>query len=94
MSTTRVEAFNEWLKTAPPGQVFTYYTGFLALDRGEIVDIGDGVQLVIPKGDIDTLGRMAIDAFYSGQVHLFQRKIHDHEYQYIAMKRHSAGAIW
>lgn len=95
MTKTRVEAFREWLDTARTGQVFIYYTGFLSVDRGSYVDYADGHPVTFePSGDIDTLGEMAFAEFKNGRVHLFQRKIHDNEYQYIAMKRRDGGRIW
>lgn len=94
MTKTRTEAFRDWLETATTGQVYTYYTGFLSSDRGVIVDYGDGDTKFIPSGDIDELGRIALVAFETDKVHLFQRKIHDREYQYIAMKRSNYGRRW
>lgn len=91
---TRLEAFREWIKTANTGQVYTYYTGFLSIDRGTIVDIGDGLTEFEPNGDIDALATTAINAFENNRVHLFQRKIHDNEYEYIAMKRRDGGRVW
>lgn len=92
--TTRLEAFRDWLRTATAGQVYTYYTGVLAVDRGTIIDVGDGVLEFEPHGDIDALGRTALEAFDANRVHLFQRKIHDNEYEYIAMKRRQGGPQW
>lgn len=91
---TRLEAFRDWLRTATPGQVYTYYTGFLAVDRGTIVDYGNGEFTIVPNEAIDELARDAISAFESNRVHLFQRKIHDRVYEYIAMKRRDGGRIW
>jgi hypothetical protein len=91
---TRTEAFHDWLKSSTPGQVYTYYTGFLAVDRGTIVDVGDGVLEFIPNEAVDDLGRLALSAFEDNRVHLFQRKIHDRVYEYIAMKRRDGGRIW
>lgn len=92
---TRLDAFREWIVKARPGQVFTYYTGFLAVDRGHIVDFGgDNEPEFIASGDINDLAKMALYAFEAGRLHLFQRKIHDHEYEYIAMKRRQAGGSW
>lgn len=86
---TKLAEFKHWLDTANIGQVYIYYTGHLAVDRGTIVDmhIIGAVPLFIPNGEVDGLGRAAIEAWEADKVHLFQRKIHDNEYQYIAMKR-------
>lgn len=91
---TRVKAFNDWLKTSPPGQVYTYYTGFLSVDRGTIIDTASGDFEFVPNEDVDDLGRLALSAFEANRVHLFQRKIHDNVYEYIAMKRRDGGRIW
>ena len=90
-----MDAFRDWIRTARAGQVYIYYTGDLANDRGAYIDWGDGDHLVfIASGDIDAIGTLAYDAFTSNQVHLFQRKIHDNIYQYIAMKRRYTGRHW
>lgn len=94
MSATRVEAFREWINYSRPGQVFTYYTGFLAVDRGSVIVDGNGDITIEPNGDIDALGRLALDAWDNKRVYLFQRKIHDNEYEYYAFKRRQAGSIW
>lgn len=91
---TRVEAFDVWLKTAPAGQVYVYYTGFLSVDRGSIVDCGAGRTEFVPNEDVDDLGKLALSAFEANRVFLFQRKIHDKVYDYIAMKRYMGGRNW
>lgn len=91
---TRAEAFNDWLKTSLPGQVFTYYTGHLAVDRGSyIYDPTAGLEFV-PNETIDKLGWLALSAWEANRVYLFQRKLHDHVWEYIAMKRRDAGRLW
>lgn len=82
-----MEAFRDWLDTSRKGKIYIYHTGFLAVDRGSIVDFTNGAFSINPDSDIDCVARMALDAFNSHRVHLFQRKLHDREYQYIAMKR-------
>jgi len=95
MSKSRVEAFNDWITHSRAGQVYIYYTGFLAVDRGTIMDWGNGENPVfIANGDIHDLGKTAIEAWEANRIHLFQRKIHDREYQYIAMKRRDGGRHW
>lgn len=85
----RVDRFREWLDHAAAGQVYVYHTGRLDTDRGTC--LGD---VWISAGDIDQLGDMAYEAFVGGKVHLFQRKLHDNEYEYIAMKRSRYGRQW
>lgn len=100
MSKTRVQEFKDFLNHANTGQVHIYYQGNLAVQRGTIIDIAgfnsdetDGPTLFVPNGDIDELGRLAMDAFENNSVHLFQRKLRDNEYQYIAMKK-GRGRTW
>ncbi len=90
----RVEKFRDWIKTSRPGQIYIYYTGFLAIQRGHIIDIGGREQYMIANGDVDALGNLAASAFEDNRVHLFQRKLRDNEYEYIAMKRYAGGATW
>lgn len=94
MSQTRVDEFREWINHSRPGQVFIYYTGFLAVDRGTVIVDPTGSLTIEPNGDIDELGQLALEAFDNKRVHLFQRKLHDHEYQYIAFKRRDGGKLW
>jgi len=94
---TRVEKFRDWIERSRTGKIYIYHSGYLARDRGRIVDYADSGEAIIePNGDIDDLANIAIDAFVSGRVHLFQRKIHDNQYQYIAMKRRAGdtGGRW
>lgn len=94
MEKTRVEKFRDWINTARTGRIYIYHTGSLSVDRGTIVDYGDGSPPhFVPSGDIHELGTVALDAFEAHRVHLFQRKLHDNEYQYIAMKA-GPGRTW
>lgn len=95
MAPTKVEAFDDWLLRSRVGKIHIYHTGSLLSDRGRLIDYGDGQPLVFePCGDVDAVGRAAMDAFVAGRVYLFQRKLHDHVYQYIAMKRYQPGRNW
>lgn len=89
---SRYDAFKRWINTGRVGSVFVYYTGFLAMDRGTIIDLGGGYTEFSPNGDIDAIASLAIDAWDANRVHLFQRKLHDNEYEYIAMKRRPGGS--
>lgn len=93
-SKSKLEEFYDWINTATTGQVYLYHTGFLAQDRGTIIDVGSDMPLFIPNGDIHEIGKLAIDAFNTKRVHLFQRKIHDGVYEYIAMKRRAYERLW
>lgn len=94
MANSKVEDFREWIKSAKVGKVFIYHTGHLAVDRGVIVDNGTDMPLFIPNGDIHELGKLAIRAFEQGVVYLFQRKLHDNVWEYIAMKKSRYGRQW
>jgi len=92
-----VEKFRDWIERSRTGKIYIYHVGFLSIDRGRIVDYtDDGTPVFEPVGDINDLANIAIDAFQSGRVHLFQRKVHDNQYQYIAMKRRAGdtGSRW
>lgn len=80
--------FNNWLKRSRQGGMCIYHTGFLAVDRFyRIFDPskGDSAPLLIGN-DIHATATSAMNAWEAGKVHLFQRKLHDGVYQYIAMK--------
>lgn len=94
MSQTRVEAFREWLLSANTGQTYIYFTGNLGGNRFVPTVDGTGTVIDCPNGDIDELGTLAYQAFTANRVHLWQRKLRDNEYQYIAMKRRDGGRIW
>lgn len=92
---SHIEEFRDWIKTANVGQTYVYHVGYLAIDRGTIINCPNSDRtLVIPNGDIDGLATLALEGFEGGKLHLFQRKIHDREYQYIAMKRSTYWRNW
>jgi len=94
--TVTVQEFKDWLHRGRAGSMCIYHTGYLALDRFHIVDVafpGDTkVSLTTPIERVDEVARLALDAFEEKRVHLFQRKLHDNEYQYIAMK--ASRRVW
>lgn len=87
----KLAEFKDWLDNANVGQTIIYHTGNLAIDRGNVIyDAGvtsSGKFLYIHNEIVEQLAVETLNAFEEGKVHLFQRKIHDNEYQYIAMKR-------
>lgn len=93
MKSNKLEEFRDWIETARTGQIFIYHTGFLAVDRGNIVNFGDA-DIVLPNEPVNTLATLAINGFDAGKLHLFQRKLHDGVYQYIAMKKSPYGRRW
>lgn len=90
---SKLEEFEYWIKNARPGKFYIYHTGFLTVDRGHIVNTPDGGVFVC-TGEVHSLGKAAIEAFYAKRVHLFQRKLHDGVYEYIAVKRSNYGRHW
>jgi hypothetical protein len=80
--------FKEWVRRSRQGGMCIYYKGYLAIDRFE--KIYDPTKIdaepTLIGNAIDGTGRAALEAFDAGKVHLFQRKLHDCEYEYIAMK--------
>jgi hypothetical protein len=88
----REVAFRKWLVTGKAGSIYNYYTGMLAIDRGEYILIRDEksdamVPQWVPNAEITALAEAAIEAWTANAVHLFQRRIKDYTYEYIAMKR-------
>lgn len=91
----KVKKFKEWIENARPGKFYIYHTGFLTIDRGRIVDSGDArTDVFVPVEPVHSLGEAAIEAFDAKRVHLFQRKLHDGVYEYIAVKRSPYGRQW
>lgn len=91
---SKIEDFQDWIKNAKPGKFYIYHTGFLTVDRGTIVDDDPSHPLSVPVEPVHSLGKAAIEAFDAKRVHLFQRKIHDGVYQYIAVKRSPYTRTW
>lgn len=85
--------FKKWIKNANTGQTIIYYTGRLDVDRGACVEV-DGYSYFSANEEVDALGTLAYGAFSDRKVHLFQRKLRDNVYQYIAMKRSPYGRNW
>lgn len=94
MTKIQVEEFRDWLLSSRTGQTYIYYIGDLASDRAVPRIFSDGSVHYCPDGPVDELGTLAHEAFAAHRVHLWQRKIHDHVYQYIAMKRRDGGRLW
>lgn len=86
--------FSDWIANAKPSEVYVYHTGFLAIDRGLYIgDIEHG-GLFIPKPEVDAIARMAVDASDDEKVYLFQRKLQDRVYDYLAVKRSKYRRNW
>ena len=96
LTVNSTEGFSHWLETSTPGSVIIYHTGFLGVDRFKnIINIANGVPIafeVVPE--IRDKALAAIEAFEQNKVHLYQRKISDMVYQYIAQKRSKYQRNW
>lgn len=84
----REEDFEKWLDTSKAGAVAIYHRGRLDLDRGTCLGT------IWLAGAADHVANLAYAAFTDRKVHLFQRKLHDNCYEYIAMKRSKYGRNW
>lgn len=94
MEKPNLEEFKNWIAHARTGQVYKYHKGFLAVDRNTIVDLVDNLPVLVPGGDVHSIAMEAINAFDAKRVHLFQRKLQEGVYEYIAMKRSPYGRQW
>lgn len=90
----KLKEFQDWIKHARTGQVYKYHTGFLAVDRQSIVNVVDNLPILVNGGPVDAMASEAILAFDAKRIHLFQRKLKDGVYEYIAMKRSQYGRNW
>lgn len=91
---SKLKDFKYWIDHARAGQVYLYHKGFLAVDRQTVVDIVGSLPVLVNGGAIHELAMAAIDAFDAKRIHLFQRKLQDGVYEYIAMKRSPYGRQW
>lgn len=89
MELTPKEDFENWIETARAGAVSIYYRGRLDLDRGSCIG-----AVFVPVPAVDKIAHLAYRAFEEKRIHLFQRKLHDNCYEYIAMKRSRYGRNW
>jgi hypothetical protein len=86
----KAHEFRKWVDTSNTGAVITYHTGFLSVDRVKMVAL-DSYK---PVPEIHDLAMEAIEAFERGKVHLFQRKLSDMKYDYLAMKASKYARNW
>jgi hypothetical protein len=71
--------FEALVECTKPGHEIIYHTGGLAYDREKAMNFGV----------IDDIAKAALQACEAGQVHLVQRYIGAHCFEYIAVKRPS-----
>lgn len=93
MEMNRAKAFREWLDHATAGHHYVYFRGSLINARGKWESVNDEL-IYLPNTEIDTLATEVYGAFLAHRVHLFQRKLHDNEYEYIAVKRYLPAPLW
>ena len=84
--TTRTEDVSRFLKESKPGDTLTYHTGFLAQDRLNVYSFGGDVFTTI-NTTVDWVGNAMWKAYQRGIVSLFQKKLGDNRYSYIAKRR-------
>jgi hypothetical protein len=82
-----------WLETSKPGHVLLYHVGFLSIDRCNAA-YKNGVLEYDCTTPISDKANMIIEAWEAGKVHIFQRKIADMKYEYLAVKRNKYGRNW
>ena len=87
-----IEQFHDWFKEARTGDFLVYHKGNLCLDRCTALDGGDTSHCTPASWELGALANYAMEAFHERRVHLFQRKLSDHEYEYIAVKR--SKRVW
>ncbi len=85
--------FRFWLESGATNRprAFTYHYGFLARDRGQLVDAFTGSVLGGVKWvscpEIEELAGLAWSAYERGEVVLAQRRRGDMWYEYLAIRR-------
>lgn len=89
----RAKAFREWLGHATAGHHYVYFQGNMMTARGEWRSVNDDL-IFFPNTEINSLADTVYEAHLAHRVYLFQRKLHDNEYQYIAMKRYMPAPLW
>lgn len=94
MEKPNLKEFKDWLKNAQTGQIYKYHTGLLAVDRQSIVGVVDNLPILFNGGSVHDIATEALNAFDAKRIHLFQRKLQDGVYEYIAMKRSPYGRQW
>lgn len=92
-TSNRAKAFREWLDTATAGHHYVYFRGSLINARGRFENIEDEI-VYTQNEEISELANAVWETYKAGRVHLFQRKLHDNEYEYIAVKRYMPVPLW
>ncbi len=74
--------FARWLGHAKPGEMITYHTGLLMRDRQATHTGKDRV-----KTQIDEYAKAVLSAADMGMLTLVQRRLDEHNCEYLAVKR-------
>lgn len=85
MQTMSVTYFTEWLAKAKRGDRAEYHLGFLAVDRTFTAYIGTR-EITLFNVPVNSMGEAAWQAHLAGKVALFQMKIADGYFGYLAVK--------
>lgn len=93
MEMNRAKELRKWINTSRPGHHYVYFRGSLINARGQYQNVNDELTY-LPNDEITSLANEAWQAYKAGRVHLFQRKLHDNEYEYIAVKRYLPTPLW
>jgi hypothetical protein len=90
-SSPNINLIVRWLEAAKPGARLVYWRGNLSRDRVErsfrVREPGMLVEVLEPCDPADTVARMMLAAEKEGTVRLFQKRIEEEDYQYIAVRR-------
>lgn len=89
----RAKAFREWLRDAIAGHHYVYFRGSLIKARGSFEEV-HGEMVWEENTAIIELANEVYGAHLAHRVHLFQRKLHDDDYEYIAVKRYMPVPLW
>ena len=81
-----VDKFEEWLQKGRPGSRFEYHRGDLSVER-ESVTVLNGRTMHVFIEPLDTIGKMAWQAYRKGKVLLVQKREDWGDYRYFAVKR-------
>jgi hypothetical protein len=80
------EKFQNWLVLAPAGDRLVYHTGQLAAEREREKEFGSRTITIYIEPE-NTVATMAYNAYTLGRVELVQKRVADHVFDYIAIKR-------
>ena len=84
ISANTLTEYDAWIKGSKHGDVLVYYTGDLASDRTTLEKLTDETRRRLNV--INALAVRASDDSRSGQVVLFQKRLGESLWQYIAMR--------